>query len=506
MRSKIILGLAIFLVAVMILIPVLNPPGEEAVGGGKVVSTRPAVLEEIGSIITSSRMALPDLIAEVEAAEISSEGAGIEITVYNQNLGLVKDRREIQLSRGQNVVEFQDVASQIDPTSVHFKSITAPDRCIVEEQNYEYDLVSRSKLIEKYLGKEITIEAGNKTYQGKLLSSSGGLILELGDGGIITLGSYDNIQFPKLPQGLIIKPTLVWHLQNEVAGNHQTEVSYLTSGMNWQANYIAVVDSDDKKTDLNGWVTINNNCGASFPDATLKLVAGDIHRVQPEGAGVRYKEDIAYAAPAAAQFTEEAFFEYHLYSLQRKTTLKDKETKQVTLFTSSGVPVTKEYVFDSSSSWWYSSTQQGKVNVMLKFTNSEENGLGIPLPKGIVRVYKADSSGQLQFIGEDRIDHTPKDEPIRLYVGDAFDITAKRAVMESNQISEDTWKQKIKVELKNHKNEDIIVTVKERIYCDWEITRTSHDYEKIDAWNVEFKVPVPKDGEATLEFTSVYSC
>jgi len=498
--------------AVLILIPVLNPPREELEmqstemqSKSRTVSKRPAVLEEIGSIITSSRLALSNLVEEVKAAEISSEGAGIEITVYNQNLGLVKDRREIQLSKGENVVEFQDVASLIDPTSVHFKSITAPDKCVVEEQNYEYDLVNRNKLLEKYLGKDILVEVGNKTYQGRLLSSSGGLILDMGEIGIITLGSYDNIQFPKLPQGLIIKPTLVWHLQNELAGNHQIEVSYLTSGMNWQANYIAVVDQDDKETDLNGWVTINNNCGATFPDATLKLVAGDIHRVQPEGRGVRYMEDVAYAAKAAPQFEEEAFFEYHLYSLQRKTDLKDKETKQITLFTSSGVPVTKEYVFEGGS-YWYRSQQQGKVKVMLKLTNSEENGLGIPLPKGTVRVYKADSSGQLQFIGEDAIDHTPKDEPIRVYVGDAFDITAKRTVMESTKISENTWKQKVKVELKNHKEGDITVTVKEKLYCDWEITQSNYDYEKTSAWDVEFKVPVPKDGEATLEFTSVYSC
>ncbi|MCG2782409.1 MAG: DUF4139 domain-containing protein [Candidatus Altiarchaeales archaeon] len=505
MASKYLLIMAVFLIGVMILIPVLNPPGEDP-EGEKVVSTRSAVLKEIGSIITSSRMALPQIIAEAEAQQISSEGAGVEVTVYNQNLGLVKDRRDIQLTSGLNIVEFQDVAAQIDPTSVHFKSITAPDRCIVEEQNYEYDLVSGYKLIEKYLGEAITVEAGNKTYNGKLLSSSGGLILDMGEQGIITLGSYDNIQFPKLPQGLRIKPTLLWHLQNEVPGNHDVEVSYLTSGINWNANYIAVIDSDDKNTDLNGWVTINNNAGASFPDATLKLVAGDIHRVTPEARGGMYEEDVMYASKAAPQFAEESFFEYHLYSLQRKTDLKDKETKQISLFTSSGVPVTKEYIFDGGSSYWYSSSQENKVNVMLKLTNSEENGLGIPMPKGLVRVYKADSSGQLQFIGEDNIDHTPKDEQIRLYIGDAFDITAERNVMESNQISDDTWKQTVKVELANHKDEDIVVTVKERLYCDWEITKTTHDYEKKDAWNVEFKVPVPADGEAALEFTQIYSC
>jgi len=504
MESKYLLIMAVFLIGVMILIPVLNPP-EEKPEGTRVVSSRPAVLKEIGSIITSSRMALPQIIAEADAQQISSEGAGVEVTVYNQNLGLVKDRREMDLSSGLNIVEFQDVASQIDPTSVHFKSITAPDRCIVEEQNYEYDLVSGHKLIEKYLGEDITVEVGNKTYQGKLLSSSGGLILDMGDKGIITLGSYDNIQFPKLPQGLRIKPTLVWHLQNEVSGSHDVEVSYLTDGINWNANYIAVIDNNDKNTDLNGWVTINNNCGATFPDATLKLVAGDIHRVTPEARGGMYMEDIAYAAKAAPQFEEESFFEYHLYSLQRKTDLKDKETKQISLFTSSGVPVTKEYVYDASSYWWYSSSQS-KVNVMIKLTNSEENGLGLPMPKGLVRVYKADSSGQLQFIGEDSIDHTPKDEIIRLYIGDAFDIAPERNVMESKQISDDTWRQEVKIELANHKDEDIVVTVKERLYCDWEITKTTHDYEKKDAWNVEFKVPVPADGEAVLEFTQIYSC
>ncbi len=267
MKSKYIFGAVIFLLAVLSLLPVLNPPQEEQEmsAGARIVSTRPSVIKEIGSTITSSRMTLPEFIGVVKAEEISSEGAGIEITAYNQNLGLIKDRREIQLSKGENVVEFQDVASLIDATSVHFKSITAPTKCIVEEQNYEYDLISGNKLLEKYLGKEISVGIGNKSYHGKLLSSSGGLILDLGEAGIITLGRYDNIQFPRLPQGLIIKPTLVWHLQNELAGNHQIEISYLTSGISWQANYIAVVDKDDEKTDLNGWVTLNNNCGASFP-------------------------------------------------------------------------------------------------------------------------------------------------------------------------------------------------------------------------------------------------
>ena len=239
----------------------------------------------------------------------------------------------------------------------------------------------------------------------------------------------------------------------------------------------------------------------------MKLVAGDIHRVQAAGAQAPYYlENRVYKSVQEEQFTEESFFEYHLYSLQRKTTIKDKETKQISLFTSSGVPVTKEYVFDSSRSYWYRSQSQNKVNVMLKFTNSEENGLGIPLPKGTIRVYKEDSSGQLQFIGEDSIDHTPKDEPVRIYVGDAFDVTAKRTVVEHTKIGSHKWRQQVKVELNNHKDEDIEVIVKDRLYCNWEITESTHDYEKTDAWNFEFTVPVPKDGNETLEFTAVYEC
>lgn len=447
----------------------------------------------------------------------------VDLTVYNQNLGLVKDRREIKLDKGVQKIEFMDVAAQIDPASVHFKSLTSPDKCSVLEQNFEYDLISREKLLQKYIGKEIELERrfgkdGEKKeiIRGTLLSTSGGLTVKSGDK--ILVNPSGEISLSKLPEGLILKPTLSWLLENEIAGEHKIEVDYLTSGINWAADYVIVSDKDDKNLDLTGWVTIDNKSGAAYKDAKLKLIAGDIHRASPSGV---MRNDIMYETKAMRaaqpQFEEKSFFEYHMYTLQRKATVKDNETKQIEFAAASDVPVKKLYIYDGAAQKFYGYNQWSradrnygvqsnkKVYVMLDFKNSKENNLGIPLPKGKMRVYKEDSDKSLEFIGEDFIEHTPKDEDVRIYLGDAFDIVAER-VQTDFRNGDDFCDESFKITVRNHKEEPIEVRVAEKLYrwSNWKITQKSQDYEKKDARTIEYKLKIPKNGENIVAYTVHY--
>ncbi|MCD4740433.1 DUF4139 domain-containing protein [archaeon] len=463
---------------------------------GEVTSERAPITEHQEFIVSS-----PDEMIELAGGTEVSPSTGVEITIYNQNFGLVKDKREIPLQSGTNLVKFTDVASRIDATSVHFKSLTGNARVI--EQNYEYDLVSTAKLIEKYIDKEVAVHTGEDTFIGTLLSSTGGIVLQT-TGGVVSISEYDNIEFPELPQGLITKPTLVWQVFTDLATTHNVEVSYLTDGITWNSDYVAVINNDDTALDLEGWVTIDNKAGTNFADAQLKLVAGDVNRVTPQPEHLMY--DIAYGAGGDAApkgFSEESFYEYHLYTLGRPTTVKENQMKQIELLSAEEVPVTKEYVFEPSGSW-YSSSSSGKVKTMLNLKNSEENGVGMPLPKGRVRVYKADSTGQLQFVGEDQIDHTPKDEEIRIFTGNAFDITGEATTTNQESLGRCSSRKTRQIKLRNHKEENIKVTVIEYIGTSWEITDKTHDYEKTSATKINFKVDVPKDEETTIEYTLYY--
>ncbi|MDO8734879.1 MAG: DUF4139 domain-containing protein [Elusimicrobiota bacterium] len=446
----------------------------------------------------------------------------IDLTVYNQNLGLVKDRREIKIDKGVQKIEFTDVAAQIDPTSVHFKSLSYPNKCSVLEQNFEYDLISREKLLQKYIGKEIELERrfgkdGEKKeiIKGTLLSTSGGLTIKSGDK--ILVNPSGEISLSKLPEGLILKPTLSWLLENEVSGEHKIEVDYLTNGINWNADYVIVSDKDDKNLDLTGWVTIDNKSGATYKDAKLKLIAGNIHRASPPGV---VGDSVMYAArakSAAPQFEEKAFFEYHLYTLQRRTTVRDNETKQIEFVSGTNVPVKKLYIYDGAAQKFYGYNQWSradrnygvqsnkKVYVMLDFKNSKENNLGIPLPKGKMRVYKEDSDKSLEFIGEDFIEHTPKDENVRIYLGDAFDIVGER-VQTDFKNGDDFADETFKITIRNHKEEPVEVRVVEKLYrwSNWKITQKSQDYEKKDARTIEYKLKIPKNGENTVTYTVHY--
>lgn len=447
-----------------------------------------------------------------------AQGEGVELTVYNQNLALVIDRRPLDLVAGFNEVRFTDVASQIDATSVHFRSLTDPDGTVVLEQNYEYDLVGTAKLLAKYVDQEITIVTEDGTaYTGTLLSGVGDVILQAPDGQItvVKLDTVQDFSFPALPAGLITRPTLVWLLEAEEPGVHDVKVAYLTQGLNWRADYILVLGEDDANLDLTGWVTVDNRSGASYEETKLKLVAGDIHLAAEEG---RVVERMAYdAVPAAApQVEERAFFEYHLYEVQRRVTVKDNQTKQVEFSSAVDVPVVKFFVYDGAPARFYGyavddpgygTVTDKKVAVMLEFVNGEEQGLGIALPKGKVRVYKKDVDGSELLIGEDSIDHTPKDEVIQLAMGNAFDIVGERVQDDFERLGRQAVEETFTITLRNHKEEGVEVRVVERLYrwSDWEIVSETAEHVKIDAQTVEWRLEVPADGEASVSYTVRYT-
>jgi len=345
--------------------------------------------------------------------------------------------------------------------------------------------------------------------EGTLLSYNGDQIILKDKQGKIQIASISDLSLPELPEGLITKPTLEWLVDSKQPMNHTLELSYMTSGMSWKADYVAVTDKDDKTMDLNGWVTVTNNAGTTFENTALKLVAGDVNRVTPAAMpNAMYDAEMKMGAGSARQFTQEALYEYHMYDLQRKTTLRDNEEKQISLLSSNAVGIEKEYVYDDIQNWWwygnqYSDTGEKKVDVMLNFQNSEKNGLGIPLPKGTVRVFTKDSEGKLQFVGEDAIDHTPKDETLRLLTGQAFDIVGERKQMDFKMLSQ-WYEYEWEVTLRNHKNEDIVVTVIERTGGDWEINTENYDHVKESNNKIKWKVPVKANAESKLVYTIRY--
>lgn len=455
-----------------------------------------------------------------QAATSSQAGTGtiedqqsVAITVYNSNLGLVKDTRTIRLPRGASLLRFMDVAQQINATSVHIKSLTAPNELVVVEQSYEYDLLNPQKLLDKYVGKELTLvlktlESNSERLlptRAMLLSNNDGQVWQVGQQIIINPTNIAEIRFDSLPQDLIAKPTLVWMLNNTGTDTHTVEASYLTQGINWRADYVVVVNKNATQADLNGWVTINNNSGTAYRDAELKLVAGDVHRVQEAREVAQMAVMRATAAAPQPQFQEQTFFEYHLYTLQRPTTIKNNETKQISLLSSANFNIKKELVITGQPYYFQGYNNPGepikeKVGVFVGFKNSKENSLGQPLPAGVVRVYKADATGAQQFVGEDRIDHTPKDENVRVKLGDAFDVVAERKQTDYKSITRRTFEYAYEIRIRNHKEEDVTVVVNEPIGGDWEIINSTFPAEKTAAFAAQFNVPVTKDGEAVLSY------
>jgi hypothetical protein len=435
----------------------------------------------------------------------SEQRSEVTITVYNQNFGLVREVRDLALGRGRVALEFRDVAAQIQPETVHIRALVGTDGLRVLEQNYQYDLLNPQKLLEKYVGRTVTVYRVNpatgreEEFEAEVLSVNQGPILRIGDE--ITFNFPGRFSFPEIPDNLIAKPTLVWLVESDVE-EQRLEVSYLTQSLNWKSDYVMVVNDDDTMADITGWVTLTNQSGASYENARLKLVAGDVQRVTPQVQQRMMME--AARAPADMAFAEEAFFEYHLYTLDRPTTLLENEQKQVTLLEGSGIGVEKRLIFQGSPHYYRGSYGQiasnQKVSVYLDFENTSGNNLGVPLPRGIVRVYKADPSGAQQFIGEDQIDHTPRDETVRIKMGEAFDVVGDRRQMDydviSSCVSESTWE----ITLRNHKDDAVDVQVIEPAGGDWDIVASTHEATRIDAHTFSYTVDVPARGETTIEY------
>ncbi|MCZ6766513.1 MAG: DUF4139 domain-containing protein [bacterium] len=433
----------------------------------------------------------------------------LAITIYSSNLALVKDVRKIQVPTGVVNLKFEGVAAHIDPTSVYIRSLTSPDQLAILEQNFEYDLISPAKLMEKYLGRNIELvfvrDKKEIRKRARLIGNQGGYVYEIDNQ--IVINPPGRVVLPDLPEGLISRPTLIWMLQNG-RSRHTIEASYLTGGIGWRANYVLVLSEDDREVDLTGWVTINNQSGATYNDAAIKLVAGDVHRA-PAARGGRHLREVLSADGIVAeeQFKEQAFFEYHLYTLQRTSTIKENQTKQINLLDAEGVGVEKHYVFSPRRATWTRQTaasEKAKVSVFLSLENSEDNNLGKPLPKGVVRVYKKDADGALQFAGEDRIDHTPEDEIVRVKLGEAFDVVGERTQTDFKVVRNDQrgriFESEYEIEIRNHKDEDIVVAVEEMIPGDWDIQEKSHDFVKVSSSRVRFDIPVAKKSSATLTY------
>jgi hypothetical protein len=446
------------------------------------------------------------LLAQAPRRSGADQREAVSITVYNQQFGLVREVRRVDLARGPAELEFRDVAEQIEPYTVSVRALDGRPLRVLE-QNYRYDLLSPEQLLRKYVGRRITIYRWNSGSQreepvdAEVLSVNQSPIFRVGNE--ITYGFSGRMAFPEIPEDLIAKPTLVWLLDG-AAGQRRLEASYLTRGLSWRADYVMVVDAADANADVTGWVTLDNKSGASYREAQLKLVAGDVQRVQ-ELARRQVGAVRAMAVDEAApQMTEEGLFEYHLYTLQRPTTVLNNEQKQVTLLDASGLGVTKRLVLAGQPYYYRAQTGEiasgQKVSVFLEFRNTEANHLGMPLPAGVIRVYKADQSGAQQFIGEDRIDHTPRDELLRIRMGDAFDVVADRRQMEwritGSCQSQSAWE----IELRNRKDEAVEVDVMEPVGGDWTILESSHRWERIDARTFRFRVPIPARGTQKVTY------
>jgi hypothetical protein len=490
----------------------------------------------IGMVFISACSSL--LIAQQPVT--ASERQSVDLTIYNSDLALVREERTMELTKGLNHVVVPDIPATIDGTSLHFSSLTDASAVKVLEQNYQYDLVHQAKLLEKYIGKEVEfyrIDPNTKkeyAVHAKLLSSgwqsngnnqfsaTGQMIAEVN--GKIELAPEGRLVLPSLPEGLILKPQLEWLMNNTRAGQHKTEISYLASQLNWSCNYVALLDANDTHLDLTGWVTVTNHSGTTFKNAGLKLVAGDVNRVTEErfnGGRVLAKAMMADES-IAPQFQQKELFEYKLYSLQRKTDLADNETKQIELTSAAKIPAKKIFVFDGVDGQWRywinnnSYRNQGtlgqqsnkKVGVYVAFKNDDKSGLGMPLPKGKVRVYKRDDDGKEQFVGEDEVDHTPKDEEIKLYLGNAFDLVGERVqkdfrVVVSGHVVEETFE----IKLRNHKSESVEILVYEHPWRwnEWDIKTSTEKWEKVDQTTIRIPVKLKKDEEKIMSYTIRYN-
>ena len=436
----------------------------------------------------------------------------VAVTIYNENLALIKDKRTIGLPAGESTLAFREVSAMMRPETALLQSSLQQD-IVVIEQNFDFDLLSPGKLLEKYVGRTIGVvkthpTTGEETEEeATVLSANNGVVLRVG-GRIETGLSGGRLIFPDVPGNLRDKPTLVMQLTNRSAGEKDIELSYLTGGLGWQADYVAELDNGETKLNLHGWVTLTNTSGTSYKNARLQLVAGDVHQVQPifEKRRRGQAADIAYAVEAP-RMAEESLLDYHLYTLDRTTNILENQTKQVSLLQAENIASAKEYLLKGQD-YYYRNMSPGlgsriKVAAYLSFENIKTENLGLPLPKGIARVYKQDSSGSVQFVGEDRIDHTPENETVRLKLGYAFDITADRKQTDFKKLAgfgeyNYVFESAYRIELKNGKDAAVEVRVVEPMPGDWEILTESHNHKKISSSEAEWLITVPSKGSAEL--------
>ena len=426
----------------------------------------------------------------------------VSVTIYNNDLALIKDKQDVKLKKGIQKIEIDNVSTNIDPTSVLPKFSNNNDKIKINEQNFDYDLVNTNKLLQQYIGKDIEIEKDSNSKKevisGKLLAVSGGMVLQSKDK--IILNPSGEVSLPKLPEGLRLKPTLSWVVDSQVEGNNNLEFTYQTSGISWNSDYVVVLSDDDSSLDINGWVTINNFSGATYDNANLKLVAGDVNVVREQSRKLYAKNMVMVSAEGAAvdeSFEERSLFEYHMYDLSRKTTIKNNEKKQIQLITAQKVPAKKKYVYNS-----YNSTD--KVYAFLTFKNDKKSNLGLPLPKGKVRVYKNDGNS-LEFVGEDKIDHTPENKDIDLKLGKVFDISVVRTQTDYRKYSSAGHQETNIIQLSNSKKEDIEIEVEENLGVGWRILEMSDKYEKKNSQTIIFKIKVPANETYQLTYTVKYT-
>ncbi|HEX6297948.1 MAG TPA: DUF4139 domain-containing protein [Burkholderiales bacterium] len=472
-------------------------------------------LKKVSLSVATALAAFSSWGAVQEKPSTLNDQQSVAVTIYNENLALIKDLRRVMLEAGRNRLALREVSGRMRPETALLRSVSHPGSLSLLEQNFDFDLLTPGKLLEKYVGSNVRIVRIHPTTGAEsieaatVLAASGGVVLKIGDR--IETGLPGRIVYDAVPANLRDRPTLMTELDAARAGAQSVELSYLSGGLSWKADYVAELNASDSALDLNGWVTLTNTSGAAYPNAKLQLVAGDVNRVRDEmrmAAKAARMRDVAEAAPAS-QMAQEALFEYHLYTLSRPTTIADNQTKQVALLGAQGVPVAKELLLQGSDYYYRSSVgalgQKIKVGVFVQFENREASRLGVPMPKGVVRVYKKDSAGNAQFVGEDRIDHTPKNEKVRLKLGDAFDVTADKKQTDfkrrepTNRASY-VYESAYEIVVRNAKKEAATVVVREPVPGDWMMLEESQRHAKVAAGTAEWKLEVPAEGATTLRY------
>lgn len=450
--------------------------------------------------------------AEITTVSPQSDQTSVAVTIYNEDLALVKDSRKLNLSSGLSALSFRDVSAQIKPETALLRSLLPNSNLQVLEQNFDFDLLTPQKLLEKNVGQQVSIirtnpSTGAETQEtATVLSAQDGVVLKIGNR--IETGIPGRIVYPDVPGQLKDRPTLTTQVQYKGAEQSSVELSYLTGGLQWKADYVAELSSKEDAIDLSGWVTLTNTSGTAYPNAKVQLVAGDVNRVReairPKTMMMRSEAMVADAAMPA----EQGLLEYHLYTLPRATTIAENQTKQVALLSAQHIPARKELVL-AGADYYYQGQyrdieKKQKVQVYVEFENKESSKLGLPLPKGTMRVYKKDSDGTAQFVGEDQVDHTPKNETVRLKLGNAFDVTAERVQTDFKNLSKQNqaqiYESAYTLTLHNAKKEVVTVTVQEPINGDWKILNESQPHKKTNAHQATWKINVPAEGETTLKY------